>query len=118
MSLLPPPVRCAILASAMSASELLYTAHVPGGEGPFPTLFLLHGWGASAHDPLGLAPLLHGGRAPVLCPQGPVVGPIGGGERGYGWVPPTPRPPPGGEAVPPRPRLARRLREQAQGRRP
>src|SRR5258708_16402461 len=88
---------CAILASAMSAGELLYTAHVPGGEGPFPTLFLLHGWGASPHDLLGLAPLLHGGRALVLCPQGPVVVPIGGGERGYGWVPLPPRPPPGVE---------------------
>lgn len=74
----------------MTASELLYTAHVPDGEGPFPTLVLLHGWGASAHDLLGLAPLLHGGRALVLCPQGPVVVPIGGGERGYGWFPLVP----------------------------
>ena len=37
--------------------ELLYTAHVPSGEGPFPTILALHGWGASAHDLLGLAPL-------------------------------------------------------------
>ena len=26
--------------------ELLYTAHVPPGEGPFPTIVALHGWGA------------------------------------------------------------------------
>ncbi|HLX06897.1 MAG TPA: alpha/beta hydrolase-fold protein [Thermoanaerobaculia bacterium] len=78
----------------MSASELLYAAHVPGGEGPFPTLFLLHGWGASAHDLLGLAPLLHDGRALVLCPQGPVTVPIGGGQKGYGWFPLDPGAPP------------------------
>jgi phospholipase/carboxylesterase len=78
----------------MSASELLYAAHVPAGEGPFPALLLLHGWGANAHDLLGLAPLLHGGRALVLCPQGPVAVPIGGGERGYGWFPLIPGQPP------------------------
>jgi phospholipase/carboxylesterase len=78
----------------MCASELLHTAHVPGGEGPFPTLFLMHGWGASAHDLLGLAPLIHDGRALVLCPQGPVVVPIGGGERGFGWFPLVPGQPP------------------------
>ena len=67
--------------------ELLYTAHVPAGDGPFPTVFALHGWGASAHDLLGLAPFLLGGRALVLCPQGPVELPIGPGMRGYGWFP-------------------------------
>jgi phospholipase/carboxylesterase len=71
----------------MASSELLYAAHVPGGDGPFPTLFLLHGWGANAQDLLGLAPMLHGGRALVLCPQGPVVVPIGRGDNGYGWFP-------------------------------
>lgn len=67
--------------------ELLYTAHVPAGDGPFPTIFLLHGWGASAHDLIGLAPILHGGRALVLCPQGPVVLQPGPGMIGYGWFP-------------------------------
>ena len=52
--------------------ELLHTAHVPAGDGPFPTLVALHGWGASAHDLLGLAPWLLGGEALVLCPQGEV----------------------------------------------
>ena len=67
--------------------NLLYTAHVPRGEGPFPTLFAFHGWGASAHDLLGLAPFLLGGEALVVCPQGPVQVPIAPGMRGYGWFP-------------------------------
>jgi phospholipase/carboxylesterase len=67
--------------------ELLYTAHVPPGEGPHPTILALHGWGASAHDLLGLAPYLHGGCALVLCPQGPVVLQVGPGQLGYGWFP-------------------------------
>lgn len=69
--------------------DLLYTCHVPAGDGPFPTVFALHGWGASAHDLLGLAPYLHGGRALVICPQGPVEVPIGPGATGYGWFPLT-----------------------------
>src|SRR5262249_24208791 len=71
-------------------------AHVPPGDGPFPTVIALHGWGANAHDLLGLAPMIHDGRALVLCPQGPVKIPIGGGQYGYGWVhlnPRTPGPP-------------------------
>ncbi|MEA2604417.1 MAG: phospholipase/carboxylesterase [Acidobacteriota bacterium] len=67
--------------------SLLYTAHVPAGDGPFPAIVAIHGWGANAHDLLGLAPLLHGGRAIVLCPQGPVAVPFGNGEYGYGWFP-------------------------------
>jgi phospholipase/carboxylesterase len=67
--------------------ELLYTAHVPAGDGPFPTVLALHGWGASAHDLIGLAGILHGGEALVLCPQGPVAFPIGQGIHGYGWWP-------------------------------
>lgn len=67
--------------------SLLYTAHVPSGPGPFPAIVALHGWGASAHDLLGLAPILHGGRALVLCPQGPVAVPFGNGQYGFGWFP-------------------------------
>lgn len=102
----------------MGANELLYTAHVPNGEGPFPTLVLLHGWGASAHDLLGLAPLLHGGRALVLCPQGPVVVPIGGAERGYAWYPLTPGLPPDVEAFRHGAGMLRRFVEQARDRYP
>lgn len=67
--------------------NLLYTAHVPAGDGPFPAILALHGWGASAHDLLGLAPVLLDGKAIVLCPQGPVAVPFGGGQYGYGWFP-------------------------------
>lgn len=67
--------------------ELLHTAQVPSGDGPFPTIVALHGWGASAHDLFGLAPYLHGGEALVLCPQGPLAMDIGGGMPGYGWFP-------------------------------
>jgi phospholipase/carboxylesterase len=67
--------------------ELLHTAHVPAGDGPHPTVLLLHGWGASAHDLIGLAPILHRGRALVLCPQGPLAFQAGPGMAGYGWFP-------------------------------
>ena len=67
--------------------ELLYTAHVPAGDGPFPTIIALHGWGASAHDLLGLAPILGRGRSLVLCPQGPLAFEAGPGAVGYGWFP-------------------------------
>lgn len=74
--------------------ELLHTAHVPAGDGPFPTVIALHGWGASAHDLLGLAPVLVGGEALVVCPQGPVTVPVGPGLHGYGWFPLQPGKPP------------------------
>ena len=79
--------------------ELLYTAHVPEGVGPHPTILLLHGWGASAHDLIGLAPILHGGRAIVLCPQGPLAFQAGPGAIGYGWFPLTQGRPPAPEEV-------------------
>jgi phospholipase/carboxylesterase len=70
--------------------DLLHTLHVPPGDGPFPTILALHGWGASAHDLFGLAPHLLGGEALVLCPQGPVSVPQGPpGATGYGWFPIT-----------------------------
>lgn len=73
--------------------ELLHTAHVPAGDGPFPTVVALHGWGASAHDLLGVAPLLPGDVL-VLCPQGPVDVPVGPGMTGHGWFPLEPGKPP------------------------
>ncbi|MAE96292.1 MAG: hypothetical protein CL910_16695 [Deltaproteobacteria bacterium] len=69
--------------------DLLYTAHVPPGDGPHPTILALHGWGANAHDLLGLAPILHGGGALVLSPQGPVAFEIAQGLLGFGWWPIT-----------------------------
>jgi phospholipase/carboxylesterase len=67
--------------------ELLHTAHVPAGRGPFPTILALHGWGASAHDLIGIAPHVLGGEVVFLCPQGPLTLEIGPGQRGYGWFP-------------------------------
>jgi phospholipase/carboxylesterase len=67
--------------------ELLHAAHVPAGEGPFPTVLALHGWGASAHDLIGLAPILNRGEALVLSPQGPIGIRIPQGPMGYGWYP-------------------------------
>jgi phospholipase/carboxylesterase len=74
--------------------QLLHTAYVPAGEGPFPTILALHGWGANAQDLLGLAPYLHGGEALVVCPEGPVAFEIQQGYVGHGWFPiRTGRPP-------------------------
>jgi phospholipase/carboxylesterase len=77
---------------------LAYAAHVPAGDGPFPALIALHGWGASAQDLLGLAPTIHDGKAVVLCPQGSVRVPIGGGMAGFGWFKLVPGQPPDEEA--------------------
>lgn len=69
--------------------ELLHTAHVPAGAGPFPTILALHGWGASAHDLISIAPLVAGGQVLFLCPQGPVELEPAPGQRAYGWFPMT-----------------------------
>jgi phospholipase/carboxylesterase len=66
--------------------NLLHTVYEPSGEGPFPTVVALHGWGASGMDLIGLAPYLAGGRFLVLCPQGRIVVPLGPAD-GYGWFP-------------------------------
>ena len=78
----------------LGAMDLLYTAHVPEGPGPHPTLIAMHGWGASAHDLIGLAPVLHRGQALVLCPQGPLAFQAGPGMVGHGWFPLTQTGPP------------------------
>jgi phospholipase/carboxylesterase len=67
--------------------DLLHVAHVPAGEGPFPTVLALHGWGSSAHDLIGLAPVLKEGEALVLSPQGPVGVRVPDAPVGYGWYP-------------------------------
>jgi phospholipase/carboxylesterase len=67
--------------------ELMHTAHVPAGKGPFPTILALHGFGASAHDLLGIAPLIQNGEVLFLCPQGPNVIEPAPGQRAYGWFP-------------------------------
>ena len=69
--------------------ELLHTVHVPVGDGVFPTVIALHGWGASAHDLFGLAPFFQGGAALTICPQGSVSVPVGPGQEAWGWFPIT-----------------------------
>ena len=67
--------------------ELMHTAHVPAGAGPFPTIVALHGFGASAHDLLGIAPLIEQGEVVFICPQGPMLIEPAPGQRAYGWFP-------------------------------
>lgn len=67
--------------------ELMHTAHVPVGKGPFPTILALHGFGATAHDLLGIAPLVQQGEVLFLCPQGPMGIEPAPGQRAYGWFP-------------------------------
>lgn len=71
--------------------ELMHTAHVPAGRGPFPTILALHGYGASAHDLLGIAPLVSqavpGDEVLFLCPQGPVEIEAAPGQPAYAWFP-------------------------------
>src|SRR5690348_2560805 len=67
--------------------KLIHSAFEPGGEGPYPTVIAFHGWGASALDLLGLAPYVGDGGFLMLCPQGPLEVPLGGGPVGYGWYP-------------------------------
>jgi phospholipase/carboxylesterase len=76
--------------------KLLHAAYVPEGDGPFPTIIAVHGWGANAMDLLGLAPILHGGEALVLCPQGPLAlaDPQSRMVIGFGWFPLTSGRPP------------------------
>jgi phospholipase/carboxylesterase len=71
--------------------ELMHTVHVPAGRGPFPTILALHGFGASAHDLFGIAPLVSqvvpGDDFLFLCPQGPIALDIQTGQQGHAWFP-------------------------------
>jgi len=67
--------------------DLAHTHYEPAGPGPHPTIIALHGWGASAFDLVGLAPYLARGRVQLICPQGALDVPLGGGASGFGWFP-------------------------------
>jgi phospholipase/carboxylesterase len=67
--------------------DLVHAVWEPEGDGPFPTLIALHGFGASCQDLLGLAPELLGGSLLVIAPQGPIRVPIAPGYYGYAWFP-------------------------------
>ena len=81
--------------------NLLHTLHQPAGDGPHPTIFVHHGFGANAHDLLGLAPHLLGGRALVIAPQAPLEVPLDpqGRLKGYAWFPLTLAKPPTADDV-------------------
>jgi phospholipase/carboxylesterase len=64
--------------------RLVHAAYEPAGDGPFPTIIAMHGWGSNAMDLHGLAPFIADGRFLVLCPQGSVEVEIGA-INGYGW---------------------------------
>ena len=64
--------------------KLVHAAYEPAGEGPFPTIFAMHGWGSNAMDLHGLAPYIAKGQFLVICPQGAVDVEIGA-INGYGW---------------------------------
>ena len=53
------------------------------GDGLFPTLIALHGYGANAQDLLGLSPYLAGGQLLMICPQAPL--PIDPNFYGFNW---------------------------------
>jgi phospholipase/carboxylesterase len=64
--------------------KLVHATWEPAGNGPFPTIFAMHGWGSNAMDLQGLAPYIADGRFLVICPQGSVEVEIGA-INGYGW---------------------------------
>jgi phospholipase/carboxylesterase len=64
--------------------KLVHATWEPVGNGPFPTIFAMHGWGSNAMDLQGLAPYIADGRFLVICPQGSVEVEIGA-INGYGW---------------------------------
>jgi phospholipase/carboxylesterase len=64
--------------------RLVHAIYEPAGEGPFPTIFAMHGWGSNAFDLHGIAPYIAGGRFLVVCPQGPHAVEIGA-INGFGW---------------------------------
>ena len=78
--------------------KLVHALWEPAGDGPFPTIFAMHGWGSNAMDLQGLAPFIAGGRFLVICPQGPVEVEIGA-INGYGWHQHRPGSPPDEEKV-------------------
>src|SRR5260370_34692719 len=70
--------------------KLVHALWEPAGDGPFPTIFSMDGWGSNAMDLQGLAPFIAGGRFPVICPPGPGEGEIRA-INGFRW----PQHPPG-----------------------
>ncbi|HLW69337.1 MAG TPA: alpha/beta fold hydrolase [Candidatus Binataceae bacterium] len=64
--------------------KLLHALYEPAGEGPFPTILAMHGWGSNALDLHGIAPFISDGRFLAICPQGRHNVEIGA-INGFGW---------------------------------
>jgi phospholipase/carboxylesterase len=97
--------------------RLVHTTYEPTGDGPFPTIFAMHGWGSNTMDLLGLAPFVADGRFLVICPQGPHEVEIGA-VNGYGWYQMRPGSPPDEEKVGPAVERLRIFIEEASARYP
>ena len=52
-----------------NALPFIHAVWSPGGAGPHPTVFALHGHGAHCQDLAPLAPMLAQGQLQVICPQ-------------------------------------------------
>lgn len=63
--------------------EFAHAVWHPGGAGPMPALFAIHGHGAHGQDLMGLAPFLGGGRAMLICPEAPYI--LQPGMLSYTW---------------------------------
>jgi phospholipase/carboxylesterase len=60
--------------------KLVHAIYEPAGDGPFPTIFAMHGWGMNAFNLYNIAD----GKFLEICPQGrhdAVIGAV----SGYGW---------------------------------
>ena len=69
----------------------------PDGYSPevdYPLVIVLHGYGASMHDLVGLCPTIDRESYIYACPNGPLSLEMGPGQTGYAWMPR------GGEATP------------------
>lgn len=78
--------------------KLVHALYEPAGEGPFPTIIAMHGWGSNALDLHGVSPFLSKGRFLVICPQGSHDVEIGA-INGFGWYETTPGKKPSEEKV-------------------
>ena len=70
---------------------LKYLTVVPDNYAPgtaYPLVIMLHGFGANMQDLAGLAPAIESEGYVYACPNAPIPFDLGGGQVGYGWIPP------------------------------
>lgn len=71
--------------------KLSHAVYRPAGEGPFPTLVALHGYGGDASEMLQLGLRVNAGDVLVVCPEGPLPAEGGQGRSWYRVIPEVPR---------------------------